>query len=119
MKKICSHLAVHVSDFKKKIERITQKKRSILSCLFQPVHGSRVQKSSSGRPRDMPLNFLNFLIFQPVHGPCPEELIWKTTRNATYTANYQLSNDWHVPVEFNVPGGGVFFFVSQLTSFLL
>jgi hypothetical protein len=63
--------------------------------------------------------FFYSLIFQPVHGPCPEELIWKTTRNATYTANYQLTNDWHVPVEFNVSGGGVFFFVSQLTSFLL
>ena len=36
---------------------------------------------------------------QAVHAPCPEELLWRTARNATYTANYQLSNDWHVPTK--------------------
>ena len=33
---------------------------------------------------------------QAAHAPCPEEVLWRSASNATYTANYQLSNDWHV-----------------------
>mmetsp|Transcript_32499 Transcript_32499/g.73014 ORF Transcript_32499/g.73014 Transcript_32499/m.73014 type:complete len:662 (-) Transcript_32499:1362-3347(-) len=37
----------------------------------------------------------------------------------TYTANYQLHNDWHLPQQLNTSGGGLFFFISQLSRFLM
>lgn len=60
-------------------------------------------------------------MFQQLHASCPRDILWASSApHVTYTANYQLSNDWHVPTRYNVKGGGgVFFFVSQLSAFVM
>jgi len=57
--------------------------------------------------------------FEAAHSECPTEVLWATRHPPTFTANYQLHNDWHLPQRFNVPGGGVFFWVSQLSKYLM
>lgn len=36
-----------------------------------------------------------------------------------YTANYQLTHDWHIPSKYAVPGGGLFFYSAYLSQFIM
>mmetsp|Transcript_7633 Transcript_7633/g.25898 ORF Transcript_7633/g.25898 Transcript_7633/m.25898 type:complete len:542 (-) Transcript_7633:985-2610(-) len=67
----------------------TPGQREDLTCLFEPT-------------QDRSFDHLNISLIPP-----------------TFTANYQLHNDWHLPLHVNASGGGIFFFISQLSRFLM
>mmetsp|Transcript_68591 Transcript_68591/g.162674 ORF Transcript_68591/g.162674 Transcript_68591/m.162674 type:complete len:293 (+) Transcript_68591:3-881(+) len=56
--------------------------------------------------------------FAPSHAPCPPEVLW-AAKDVEFTANYQLSHPWDIPARFNVSGGGVFFWLSNLSRYLM
>ena len=42
------------------------------------------------------------------------QVLW-AAKDVEFTANYQLSHPWDIPARFNVSGGGVFFWLSNLS----